>query len=179
MKFSAEIPQWRDSLPKLFQQVFSDSEGEDEGKVIGALVSDLLSNTPEDDLQAAISQDGPKVLGCILFSRLRFEQDTRQVFLMSPVAVRTDRQKSGVGQKLIRFGLEGLRSANVDYVVTYGDPAYYGRSGFVPISEDFAPAPMPLSHPHGWLGQALTETETAPFKGPSHCVEAFNKPELW
>ncbi|WP_170424417.1 GNAT family N-acetyltransferase [Ruegeria arenilitoris] len=179
MILSAEISQWSDALPKLFQQAFSDSEGEDEGKVIGALVSDLLSNTPQDDLRAAIAHDGPKVLGCILFSRLRFERDTRQVFLMSPVAVRTDHQKSGIGQRLIGFGLDGLRNANVDYVVTYGDPAYYGKSGFLPISEDFAPSPMPLSHPHGWLGQALTEAGATPFKGPSHCVEAFNKPELW
>lgn len=179
MKLSAEKQDWSNVLPEVFRQVFSESEGAAEGDVIGALVSDLLTQTPDDDLHAAIAHDGPQVLGCILFSRLRFDRDPRQVFLMSPVAVRTDRQKTGIGQRLIAYGLDGLRRDKVDFVVTYGDPNYYGKAGFLPISEEFLQAPLPLSHPHGWLGQALTAAEMAPFNGPSHCVSAFNKPELW
>lgn len=179
MKLTAEKEEWVDALPDLFRQVFTASEGADEGKAIGALVTDLLSTTPDDDLFAAIAHDSAEPLGCILFSRLRFDQDPRQVFLMSPVAVRTDRQKSGIGQRLIRFGLDELRRHSVDFAVTYGDPDYYCKTGFHPITEGFAPAPLPLSHPHGWLGQSLKEGETAPFKGPSRCVSAFNRPELW
>ncbi|RBW57740.1 GNAT family N-acetyltransferase [Ruegeria sp. A3M17] len=179
MKFTAEKQEWSNALPMVFRQVFTDSEGATEGKVIGALVSELLASTPDDDLHAAIAHDGPQVLGCILFSRLRFDQDPRQVFLMSPVAVRTDRQKTGIGQRLIAYGLDELRRDKVDFVVTYGDPTYYGKTGFFPISEKVAQAPLPLSHPHGWLGQSLTGAEMVPLKGPSHCVIAFNKPELW
>ncbi|MCG7518101.1 GNAT family N-acetyltransferase [Ruegeria sp. Ofav3-42] len=179
MNFTAEKQKWVDTLPDLFRQVFAASEGEDEGKAIGALVTDLLSTTPDEDLIAAIAQDGPEPLGCILFSRLRFDQDPRLVFLMSPVAVRTDRQKSGIGQRLIRFGLDELRRHSVDFAVTYGDPKYYCKTGFHLITEQFARAPLPLSHPHGWLGQSLTGAEMAPFEGPSHCVSAFNRPELW
>jgi len=74
--------------------------------------------------------------------------------------------------------LEDLRSLDVDFVVTYGDPAYYGKVGFQPITEEFARAPLPLSQPHGWLGQSLTG-RAAPIAGPSRCVRAFNRPELW
>lgn len=179
LKITWDYNAYATELPELFRDVFTASEGEEEGAVIGALVSDLLETTRRDDLHAAISHDGPQVLGCILFSRLRFDQDPRQVFLMSPVAVRTDRQKAGIGQRLIAFGLDELRRDKVDFVVTYGDPNYYGKTGFFPISEKVAQAPLPLSHPHGWLGQSLTGAEMAPFKGPSHCVRAFNKPELW
>nr|WP_217354579.1 N-acetyltransferase [Ruegeria atlantica] len=166
-------------MPDFFRQVFAASESNAEGAVIGALVSDLLATTPDDDLIAAIAHDGPEVQACILFSRLRFDQDPRLVFLMSPVAVKTDRQRAGIGRKLIGFGLNALRRHEVDFAFTYGDPGYYSKTGFQPINEEFARAPLPLSHPHGWLGQSLTGTEMVPFKGSSCCVSAFNRPELW
>ena len=165
-------------LPDLFRDVFTDSEGEEEGRAVSSLAAELLSSTPEDDLLGVLALDAEVLSGCILFSRLYYDQDPRQVFLMSPVAVRTDRQKSGIGQKLIAFGLQRLRLQGVDYVVTYGDPGYYGKSGFQPITEEGAQPPMPLSMPHGWLGQSLSGS-TTPINGPSRCASAFSKPELW
>lgn len=166
-------------LSDLFREVFSVSEGAGEGTLIGALVSDLLATTAKDGLMVALALDGEVLVGCILFSRLCYDQDPRQVFLMAPVAVRTERQKTGVGQKLIGFGLDALRQNKVDWAVTYGDPSYYCKSGFQPITEETARAPLPLSMPHGWLGQSLGGEGMTPIKGPSRCVSAFNKPELW
>ncbi|MCG5517084.1 MULTISPECIES: hypothetical protein [unclassified Ectothiorhodospira] len=40
-------------------------------------------------------------------------------------------------------------------VLTYGDPNYYSRIGFKPITEALAPAPFTLKQPEGWLGQSL------------------------
>nr|WP_254443501.1 N-acetyltransferase [Ruegeria atlantica] len=165
-------------LPGLFRDVFTASESAEEGHAVGALAEDLLSTTPEDDLICVLALDGSVLSGCVLYTRLSYDQDPRQVFLMSPVAVRTDRQKTGIGQKLISFGLEELRLQGVDYTVTYGDPAYYQKVGFQQITENFAQPPMPLSMPHGWLGQSLAGSET-PIEGPSQCVSAFNRPELW
>lgn len=166
-------------LPDLFRDVFAASEGEEEGTLIGALVSDLLATTDRDDLMVSLALDGDLLVGCILFSRLRYDQDPRQVYLMAPVAIRTDRQKTGIGQKLIGFGLEELRRRQVDWAVTYGDPVYYTKSGFQPITEETARAPKPLSMPHGWLGQPLNGEAMKPIKGPSRCVSAFDNPGLW
>ncbi|WP_051927631.1 GNAT family N-acetyltransferase [Ruegeria halocynthiae] len=179
VKLTADFRARVTELPGLFRDVFAASEGEGEGRAIGALVDDLLATTLDGDLLATLALDGDEVAGCILFSRLRYDQDPRQVFLMSPVAVRTNRQKTGIGQKLIRFGLDELRRNEVDYAVTYGDPAYYGKTGFQPITDTFAQPPMPLSQPHGWLGQSLNGVDASPLSGPSHCVSAFNRPELW
>ena len=49
---------------------------------------------------------------------------------MGPVAVRPDRQRSGIGQALIRAGLERLRATGAQGCVVLGDPAYYVRFGF-------------------------------------------------
>ncbi|KUJ82368.1 hypothetical protein AVO44_01555 [Ruegeria profundi] len=178
LNLTAEYQAWSDELPALFRHVFTTSEGEAEGLAVSSLSSDLLNSTPKDDLVVVLALDDRLLCGCILFSRLHYDQDPRQVFLMSPVAVRTDRQKTGIGQKLISFGLGHLRKQGVDFVVTYGDPAYYGKSGFQPITETDAQPPMTLSMPHGWLGQSLRKSNM-PIKGPSRCASAFNKPELW
>ncbi len=178
LNLTAEFKARAAELPGLFRDVFTASEGEDEGRVVSELAADLLNSTPEDDLLGVLAVDRDVLAGCILFSRLHYDQDPRQVFLMSPVAVRTDRQKSGIGQRLIGFGLEQLRLHGVDFVVTYGDPAYYGKTGFQPITEAVVRPPMPLSMPQGWIGQSLSGDQT-PIEGPSRCVSAFNRPELW
>ncbi len=165
-------------IARLFQDVFSASEGVDEGALIGDL-SRAMMMTPQDDLYVFSARKGGLLLGCIFLSRMVFAQDDRQVFILSPVAVRTDWQKTGVGQRLIRSGLQRLRDDGVDYVLTYGDPNYYGKTGFQPIPEIFARAPFDLSQPHGWLGRALSDRGTAPLRGASRCVEALNRAELW
>ncbi len=166
-------------ITSLFKAVFSASEGLAEGQVIADFVTDMMQNTPEQDLQGFLATDHRGLLGCIFFSRLFFQNDTRRVFILSPVAVRTDCQKTGVGQKLIQFGLQALRDQGVDIVMTYGDPRYYGRVGFHPVSQTLAPPPLPLSQPEGWLGQALQGDWQKPLLGPCQPVAALNDPALW
>ena len=167
------------ALVALFQEVFSASEGAEEGAAIGAFVARLLNETPAQDLRVFTALDGGRPVGCICFSRLDYPEDPRRVMLLSPVAVATAAQGRGVGQALIRHGLEALRAEGVDVAITYGDPAFYGKVGFHPITEAEARPPMPLSQPQGWIGQALTGAELTPLRGPSHCVTALNDPGLW
>ena len=76
-------------------------------------------------------------------------------------------------------GLDALRQEGVDIAVTYGDPAFYGRVGFNPVSEADLPAPQPLNQPQGWIAQSLTDAPMTPLRGLAHCVTAFNDPSLW
>jgi len=176
--FSGHIAREQDII-RLFAETFAASEGADEGKLIGDLARNLMGRTPDEDLLVFCAYDGPALVGCIMFSRLTYEQDDRVVFLLSPVAVKTDQQKQGVGRKLIAYGLDVLRQDGVDIAITYGDPNYYSKTGFRQITEGFAQAPLALSLPHGWLGQSLSGKEQAPLVGASRCAEALNKPELW
>lgn len=179
MDLSAGCDGREHQIVDLFTTTFTASEGAEEGALIGTLVKSLLSGTPEDDLFVFTAEDAGALVGAVIFSRLRYDQDDRTVFLLSPLAVAPDRQRQGIGQKLVTHGLDALRTAGIDIVVTYGDPAYYGRVGFAPITEDFAPAPLALSQPEGWLGQALTDGAPEPLKGSSTCVAALNNPAVW
>jgi putative acetyltransferase len=166
-------------IVELFTASFSDSDGEQEGAAIGLLVRDLLDGTDPGDIEVATAEDARALVGVAIFTRLRYPQDSRTVFLLSPMAVVTERQGQGVGQRLLRRALQALRAGGVDVVITYGDPDFYGRVGFAPVSEETAPPPLPLSRPEGWLGLALTAPQLTPLPGPSVCVAALNDPQHW
>lgn len=166
-------------ITTLFSDTFAASEGEEEGRLIGNFVSGLLADTPSVDLRLFTAHEDGALAGAVAFSRLRYPGDARAVFILSPMAVRPDLQRGGIGQKLIAHGLNALRGEGVDYVLTYGDPAYYAKTGFLPVTERFAPAPLPLSMPQGWLGQPLQAESCEPFKGSPSCVPALDNPALW
>ncbi|WP_206539983.1 GNAT family N-acetyltransferase [Ruegeria sp. ANG-R] len=109
MEFIAGHTGWETDITGLFRDVFAASEGAEEGALIGALTQSMMATTPKRDFYVFSARDGGVLVGCIFFSRVEYAEDDRQVFILSPVAVRTDRQKSGVGQRLIHFGLQKLR----------------------------------------------------------------------
>jgi len=179
MEFISRFKDRKDEIIALFSQCFADADGPEEGALIETLVTGLLTKTKDDDLFVFSALQDGAIVGCIAFSRLRFAQDDRTVFLLSPVAVSTDLQRQRIGQRLLRFGLDTLREQGVDVAITYGDPNYYSKVGFAQITEEIAQAPLPLSQPIGWLAQSLTDRPLDPLRGPSRCVQAFDTPNLW
>jgi len=168
----------KEEVIQLYTQVFGDSEGEAEGQIIGELVSNLIETTKAEDLIGCVARDDHSIVGCIFFSRM-IVPSGQSTFILSPVAVSTSEQKSGIGQKLIAFGLHHLKTLNVELAFTYGDPAYYSKMGFEPISEDVIQAPCELSQPIGWLAQSLEGEAIPPMKGKTQCVEALSDPKYW
>ena len=178
MKLSKCNPNNADDIIQLFIGTFSDSEGQSEGELIGGLVKDFLDNTDANDLYCFIATENRQIIGSIFFSKMTFESGIN-AFILSPVAIHTDHQGKGVGQKLINFGLNALKEDGVELAITYGDPNFYSKVGFSVITEQVIPAPQKLAQPEGWLAQSLFGDEIEPIAGKSHCVEALNKPELW
>ncbi|MEL7500441.1 MAG: N-acetyltransferase [Planctomycetota bacterium] len=165
-------------VAKLFESVFADSEGEAEGLVIGRLAKDLFEKTDDRDLFNFVADLNRDLVGSIFFSRLWFKS-REQVFILGPVAVHTDHHRKGIGQALIRHGLSALREEGVDFVLTYGDPNFYGKVGFRSVSHETVIAPYPLSQPVGWLGQSLVDKSIETLTGSCTCVEAFKEPAYW
>lgn len=167
-----------DEIKQLFTKVFSDSEGQSEGLLIGNLVYDLMTSTDAQDLYGFVAIENEKIIGSIFFSRMTFEREAN-AFILSPVAIHTNYQRKGVGQKLINFGIKHLKEKGVGLVFTYGDPKFYSKVGFSLITEKLVKAPLTLTYPEGWLAQSLVGDEIEPITGDSCCVEALNKPEYW
>ncbi len=178
MKYSLFNSSNSQDVIELFSAVFSVSEGESEGQTIGRLVSTLISSTPSNDLIGCVAIDNGRIVGCIFFSR--FTVANGQVaFILSPVAISTELQGRAIGQRLINYGLGCLKSLNVELAFTYGDPAFYSKTGFEQISESVVKAPFPLSQPIGWLAQSLDGQPIQAIEGVTQCVEALSDPDYW
>lgn len=165
-------------ITELFRSVFTVSEGEEEGRLIGKLVSQLSSNIDNDEIICFAAVQDDSLAASIFFTRLRFNESI-EVYMLAPVAVSAQQQGKGIGTALIDFGLSQLKSRSVDVVITYGDPAFYSRVGFQALSEDVIQAPVRLSMPIGWQGQSLTEKPIPILKERPFCVNAFNDPVYW
>lgn len=178
MEYKLFRPEQTQQIIELFTRTFSDSEGEAEGKAIGRLVADLLATTSREDRYVVVAEKENAIFASILLTRLSYDSP-EQAFLVAPVAVATEVQGKGVGQAILNYGLQLLRQEGVSLAFTYGDPNYYAKVGFEPVLESDYAAPLPLSYPHGWLAQSLTEQPLSAIQGSSQCVAAFNKPEFW
>ena len=167
-----------DAIRQLFIKTFTDSESETEGRLIGRLVQDIMTTTAPEDLYGFVAMEDNSITGCIFFTRLK-AAGAGKVFLLSPVAVHTDYQGKGTGQRLIRHGLDQLKAAGISLVITYGDPDFYGRTGFQVVSDTTLKPPFSLSQPEGWLAQSLNGEPIRAMGGRLNCVAAFNNPALW
>lgn len=74
-------------------------------------------------------QDGA-IVGHVAFSPVTINGAAGDWCGLGPVSVWPDRQRSGIGQALIREGLRRLRSMGAGGCVLLGAPAYYARFGF-------------------------------------------------
>ncbi|PMG98055.1 GNAT family N-acetyltransferase [Vibrio lentus] len=183
MKFRQYDSSEIETITQLFTQTFTDSEGENEGKTVGKLANDLLMTTDPTELLCFVAEDDSiesdsTIVGAIIFTPLSFNDETK-AYLLSPVAVSTQVQKRGIGQKLINFGLQALKEQGVELAVTYGDPSYYSRVGFEQITIEQIPVPFELSYPNGWLGQSLIGREIKVASQQSSCVKGLAHAEYW
>lgn len=149
-----------------------------EGKLIANLVKEMVETTPSDELLGFVAVDNEKVIGCIFFSKFTVPS-SKKTFLLSPVAVATNHQKKGIGQKLINFGIQRLKVQDVELLLTYGDPKFYSKVGFQQIKETTVKDPQKLSFPDGWLAQSLNDDTIAVECCKTSCIKALNKPQYW
>jgi putative acetyltransferase len=85
---------------------------------------------------ALAAEDEGEVVGHIVFSPLVLEPLAGAIGLgLGPVAVLPDREKHGVGRRLVQNGLAACHAWGAGFVTVLGDPEYYGRFGFEPASE--------------------------------------------
>jgi len=162
----------------LFTSVFTSSEGEKEGLLIGNLSLKLASSIDNEETICFGAYENESLIGSIFFTRLKFNSPI-QVYMLAPVAVSTENQGKGIGQALINYGLNELKKRSVDVAVTYGDPSFYSKVGFQALSENIIKAPLKLSMPFGWLGQSLTGEPIPTINERPVCVKEFNDPVYW
>ena len=82
-----------------------------------------------------VAEDGGAIVGHILFSPVTLVHGPNLPMMgLAPMAVVPERQRTGIGSRLVRAGLEHCRREGVAAVVVVGHATYYPRFGFVPGS---------------------------------------------
>jgi putative acetyltransferase len=82
---------------------------------------------------ALVAEDSSGVIAHLMLSWVGLEGESRaRILNLTPVSVRPDRQRLGVGKRLIRDALGRAEAAGEPAVLVEGIPGYYPRFGFEP-----------------------------------------------
>lgn len=82
-----------------------------------------------------VAIENDDLIGFIGFSQATINDTEQGWYLLSPLAVRPDRQGLGIGSELIQSGIQWLRINDASGVCVVGDPLYFDRFGFREIPE--------------------------------------------
>jgi putative acetyltransferase len=96
-------------------------------------------------LLSLVAEVEQRIVGHILFSRMWIETSSGPVSAaaLAPMAVLPNHQRRGIGERLIRRGLDLLRSRDEEIVIVLGHPDYYPRFGFSSESARSLESPFP------------------------------------
>lgn len=139
------------------------------------VVTALLDNPPvRTSLVATIDQE---IVGNVIFTACGVNGGDASVALLAPLAVAPDHQRKGIGSALVNHGLQQLKDAGDALVCVLGDPAYYGRLGFVPERNVRTPYPLPAEWADAWQSQQLADVTN--LAGTLVVPPQWQHPELW
>lgn len=98
------------------------------------LVADLRSRPAGLPPRGYVADDDDTVVGHVLLSAGRLDAPSRlvDVYVLSPLGVRPDRQRRGVGTLLVAHAIAEADRAGVPLLFLEGDPGYYRERGFAP-----------------------------------------------
>jgi predicted N-acetyltransferase YhbS len=119
----AETSEDQEAIREVNRQAFG---REDEARLVDSLRDGGYARV------SLVAEEVGQVVGHVLFSDLPIvtQTGTLHALALAPVAVLPDRQRQGIGSRLIREGLRVCAEAGHRIVVVLGPPAYYPRFGF-------------------------------------------------
>ena len=85
---------------------------------------------------ALLAEEGGRIAAHIMFTRtyLSMREGRFEALLLAPVTVREDLRNRGRGSALVREGLKRAAAMGFEAVFLVGDPDYYSRLGFRPVT---------------------------------------------
>jgi len=98
-------------------------------------IVDALSDACPDILSLVAESDG-EIVGHILFSPVTIEDGSgsTQGLGLAPMAVMPNRQRQGIGSRMVHAGLAILREQGCPFIIVLGHPEFYPRFGFFAAS---------------------------------------------
>lgn len=101
-----------------------------------------------------VEDDAGQVVGHILYSRL-WADSVSLYAALAPMAVLPDRQKDGVGKRLVAASIETAKDFGACAIIVLGHPEYYPKFGFTPDAA--AKVKSPFSGSPAFMALALED----------------------
>lgn len=162
------------------EETFFNSFSVEEAPITFPVIKSLISeNTNCENYCLGFELEG-KIVSAVGFSPVFFTNNSEiSAYILAPLATRQSHQKKGLATKLIESAKTYLSENNVDSLLVYGDPEYYGRYGFnAELGKNFIP-PYPLEYEFGWQALMLNDTDLSEKKLTFTCVDALSDAALW
>lgn len=119
------------------------------GEKVPELLDALRTSVAWLDLSYVVEERG-EILGSVTYTRAWLDARRKlvPVLVLSPLAVRPERQRSGLGSLLVTETLRSLEGRDEPLVFLEGSPDYYSRLGFIAGDElGFAPPSVRVPQP--------------------------------
>ena len=166
----------RESLPSdlaRIEDLYSDAfPGED----LLPLTRELLQEASL--VLSLVGTIGTDLAGHVVFTTCGVAGSGEKVALLGPLAVGRPWQRQGNGGAIVSAGLQRLESAGATRVFVLGDPAYYGRLGFVPEAGVVPPYPLPAEWNGAWQSISLRGAGPS-LRGRLSVPHPWRQPALW
>ena len=107
------------------------------------------------ELAFVVEEEG-EIVAHTMLSRVRLEGPEVDVLILSPMSVRPDRQRQGVGAQLIEAALAAADELGEPFVLVEGVPSYYPRFGFVSATAFGLERPDTRIPDAAWMVRPLT-----------------------
>ncbi len=170
-------PKIRKSLPDDWQALYDVYGAAFPDEELRPVVKELLALGSQVLSLVALIED--VVVGHVLFTRCAIgSEGGPAAWLLAPLAITPDHQKSGCGTALVREGIAQVEALEAGLVLVLGDPAYYGRFGFGTESQVLAPFDIPSEWSGAWQSIRPTSGESAA-RGRLKVPDPWNKPVYW
>jgi len=156
-------------LEKLYPEAFPDED-------LLPVLTDLLRE--EKGVLSFVGTLNQEIISHIAFTLCSIPEYSDQVALLAPLCVTPKYQRSGIGSAMVNDGFNRLKDAGLKRVYVLGDPAYYGRFGFVSEGDVRPPYTLPKEWSGAWQSVNLNTDDSHP-QGKISLPSFWLKPELW
>jgi putative acetyltransferase len=141
-------------------------ERADDERELAALIDAAFGDTETSEFTARIrasagylpeltfvADDDGELVGFTMLSYVR--SGARDVLILTPMAVRPDRQRAGVGKQVVRAAIAAAEERGEPVVLVEGVPSYYPQFGFRSASELGFERPDPRIPEAAWMALPL------------------------
>jgi putative acetyltransferase len=106
-----------------------------------------------------VAEEVGQLVGFTMLSYVRAGE--RHVLILTPMAVRPDRQRAGVGKRLVRAAIAAAETRGEPVILVEGVPSYYPQFGFVSAARLGFDPPDPRIPDAAWMGLPLRTWDPA------------------